>query len=178
MMRLGIIPAVRKESRVFEPGCNVGAILKQMHERYGCQVFGLDISEESITFAREIFKSVPGAAFTAGDVLSTEFFGRLPDDYFTLSYSVSHLIHVPNGEAKDRYVSELKRISRCVVLNERIRGSKEPASPGKNFQDYEKEYGFRLFRQIRKRNKYPAGVFYFAKAQGGQTAPAGKKEKD
>ena len=43
-------------------------------------------------------------------------FKQFEDDYFTLSFTSSHLIHVKNGEEKTRYIEHLKRISKSVVF--------------------------------------------------------------
>jgi len=161
------IPPIGDSSRIFEPGCNVGAILREFQRRYDCLVVGLDISSDAIGFAREkVFKGNKRAEFYVGDVQDPGVLSMYPDNHFSHVFSVAHLVHVPNGPKKRAYIETLKRVGRCVVLYERIANEGDPMSTKRHMEDYETEYGFKLFRKIEKKHsKYPkfTGVFYHTK---------------
>ena len=151
MIQKGFVQNLDSRSRIFEPGCNVGVVLKKLQRMYNCEVYGMDISRDAIAFAnRNVFRNNNGATFFTGDVLDYDFFRRFEDNFFDLSYCVSHLIHVETCEEKTRYIEELKRISKCVLFFERINPGREHVLAARNFEDYEKEYGFTLFKTIEK----------------------------
>lgn len=167
----GKVPPLGPDSRVLEPGCNVGGLLRELWQRHGCEVYGLDISEPAIRLARErVFPANPRATFFVQDVLETGFFARFEDGFFSHAFCLSHLVHVPNVEAKRVYVEELKRVARAVVLYERMATPERPARPGRHYRDYEREHGFTLFRSVDKPNqnpdkpRKPIGMYYHVAA--------------
>lgn len=167
MMDKGLIPEINGKCRVFEPGCNVGAVLRRLQYEFNCEVYGMDISVEAIKFAKgRLFRSNKRATFFTGDVLDHAFFRQFADNYFDLSVSVSHLVHVENCEEKARYIGELIRISKSVVFFERIK-SGDSDNVQRNFEDYETKYGFSLFRKIEKKKGKQIGMYYHTKERIG-----------
>ena len=162
LMREGKIPVLNSQSRVFEPGCSVGGVLKCFQKRWNCEIHGLDLSSEAIEYAKNhIFLNNPKAFFYTGDVLDLSFFSQYPDRHFDLSACVSHLVHVPNKPEKILYLKELQRISKAVVLFERLKPMQN-ASPSKHFMDFE-PLGFILQKTVSKNNNsaLPIGMYYF-----------------
>jgi len=163
------ISEITAESIVFEPGCNAGGVLRRLHRETNCAVAGLDISAAAIDMARnKVFANNPKATFTTGDVLDLEYYRQFSDDHFTHAFCVSHLVHVSNCAEKTAYIEELKRIARNVILYELV----DPKGSGtgmQNFEDYEKKYGFVLYKRFKKRhNGQQIGMFYYSKSYAGE----------
>jgi SAM-dependent methyltransferase len=161
------VPPLDADSRVLEAGCNVGGLLRELQRRHGCEVYGLDIAEDAIRFARErVFAGNPRATFLVQDVLEPGFFARFETGFFSHAFCLSHLVHVPNTDAKSVYIEELKRIARVVVLYERMATPERPARPGRHYRDYERDHGFTLFRSYDKpavkprQPRKPVGLYY------------------
>jgi hypothetical protein len=140
--------------------------LHQLQNKYNCQVVGVDRDAKAIGVARnEAFKNVPDADFYVEDVLNTNLFETYPDNYFSHCFCISHLVHLQIGKKKDDLIASLKRISRNVVVYERV-ATKDDIATKKNrsFQDYEKEYNFHLLRHLTKqaaKKEKRIGVFYW-----------------
>lgn len=151
MIAAGHVPPITRHSHVLEPGCNVGAVLRQLHTRYGCAVTGIDISKDAVTYAQNhVFRDDPKAKFRAGDVLDPTTFEGMQDQQFSHVICVSHLVHVPNGPEKSAYIERLKRLGRSVVFYERIATENDPRVQTRHMEDYAADYGFTLFRADRK----------------------------
>jgi ubiquinone/menaquinone biosynthesis C-methylase UbiE len=154
MIAQDLVPPLNKTSHLLESGCNVAAILKQAAARYNCRVSGLDISEQAITYARtHTFSGNRSATFYVQDVLDWSFFRQFPDNHFSHVICASHLVHVPSGAAKDAYIEELKRIGQCVILFEKLRTDNDPISHDLFPENYSEQYGFSIFRIIKKNHK-------------------------
>ena len=167
MIDSGCIDPITPHDRVFESGCNVGAVLRQIRDRYGCAVSGLDISENAIKFMREsVFSPDEGAECFTGDVRNTAFFERFVDNTFSHTFCVAHLVHVPNGPDKTRTIEELKRISRNVVLFERIHSASDASINRLHYTDYVRDHGFTEFRVLTKPHPHyekRISICYFTK---------------
>lgn len=169
MIAKRLIPPLDGRSRVLESGCNAGGFLRYLADCYGCEIHGLDISDMAIAYARDtMFAGDPRATFYCQDVLEHQFFNRFPADYFSHTFCLSHLVHVPNGPAKRAYIQQLKRISRCVIFFERMPREDKPEKETRHTEDYAAEYGFTLYR------KYPKihpgkwmGLFYWTLEMNG-----------
>lgn len=163
MIERGIIAPIKKDDRVFEPGCNVGGILRQIQLRYKCEVYGLDISANAIEIAKEsIFNNNSRAHLCVGDVLSYDF-AQFEDNYFSHVFCVSHLAHIRKGTDKDHYLEELKRIAQNVVLLEKIT-TNIPENKKIFYEDYSIRYGFALYKKWKKhKNSNPnyVGLYYY-----------------
>jgi hypothetical protein len=110
------------ESRIFEPGCNVGRNLWWLRRAFGCEVVGMDVSARAIeTAVTKLWKGVDRARFVVGDVLAPDALAGFPTGHFDLALTRWHLIHVPAGPCKIAYVQELKRIARTLLVLEPVR---------------------------------------------------------
>jgi len=163
-----LVPPIDATSRIFESGCNVGGVLHYLQKKFGCAVYGVDISPGAIKYAQEYtFKGKSNACFFCENVLNYQFFKQFSDNYFSHVLCVSHLLHVPSGEEKKQFMAELKRIGRCVILYERVMPLHDVPVAGhvRYHEDYEKLYGFTLFKKVRKLQipDKEIGVFYYTK---------------
>jgi hypothetical protein len=149
----GLIPSLSKESRVLEPGSNVGRNLRALWGRYGCEVVGLDISEQAVSLAREqMWKGIDRATFQVANVLTTDFFDTIADNHFDLCITRWHLVCLPKSPEKTRYLEQLQRVSKSLVFfepsgNER-KGTIEYSHNGQyclSFDDWAEDYGLTEF---------------------------------
>jgi SAM-dependent methyltransferase len=152
MTARSLLPRLNADSNVLEPGCNVAQNLWEISRRWNCNIVGVDIDREALAEA-EKRRWRKGAQFTHGNVLEPDTFARFSDKQFDLVFTRWHLIHLPAGDAKQRYVRELKRIGRSGLVL-------EPTSPGKagqiewrqqnsycvSWDDWEAWYGLRRFQ--------------------------------
>ena len=165
LVDIGYIPPITANSRIFEPGCNVGTMLFQLHKMHKCEVYGMDISPDAISYAKsELFSQISQSKFYVGNVLDYSFFKQFKDNFFSLTLVSSHLVHVENCDEKEKYIRELQRISESVIISEKIDSKNEDID--RNFEDYEKKYGFKCFRIRRKPTQTVdkfSGTYYFTK---------------
>ena len=152
MSTRSLLPRLHAGSNVLEPGCNVAQNLWEISRRWNCNIFGVDIDREALAAAAQR-RWRKAAHFTDGNVLEPDTFAKFSDKQFDLVFTRWHLIHLPAGDAKQRYVRELKRIGRSGLVL-------EPMSPGKTGQiewrqqdtycmswdDWEAWYGLRRFQ--------------------------------
>lgn len=77
--------------RFLDIGCNVGTAVEAAH-RLGLEAYGIDIGDQSIGIAREIF---PGGRYHAGPI------GSLPPEWgdFDFVYSAEMIEHLPDPHA-------------------------------------------------------------------------------
>jgi len=165
LVDIGYVPPITVKSKIFEPGCNVGTFLFQLHEMHKCEVYGMDISEGAISYAKsELFSQISQSKFYVGNVLDYSFFKQFKDNFFSHTIVASHLVHVNNCNEKEKYIKELQRISQSVIIFEKIHSKNEDID--RNFEDYEHKYGFKCFRIHRKNtpkiDKF-SGTYYFTK---------------
>jgi hypothetical protein len=151
------IPRLTSSSRVFEGGCNIGQNLYAIHEEFGSQVTGLDISPRAIGDAPKFWgKAYTHAEFVRDDALTTKWFDQIPNDHFDLAFTRWHLIHIPPSEAKRAYVASMKRIAKAFVifepmLDERL-GTVAYHEEGRYslaWEHWESVYGLREYRPAR-----------------------------
>jgi ubiquinone/menaquinone biosynthesis C-methylase UbiE len=167
LVDIGYVPPITENSKIFEPGCNVGTILFQLHQMYKCEVYGMDISPDAISYAeRKLFSQISQSKFYVGDVLEYSFFKQFKDNFFSITIAASHLGHVKNCNEKSKYIKKLQRISQSVIIFNKIHSKNEDIDS--NFEDYERKYGFKCFRIHRKPtptiDKF-SGTYYFTKTQ-------------
>lgn len=149
-----------------EVGCNVGNLLYKLRQNNDYKAIGTARDAEAITYARnKVFSDQPNINLQIVDVLSTDFFDTIPSNSISHCFCMSTMILLPNGREKDNLIRELKRISRCLVLYERIATENDTRTKvNRSFQDYEKEYDFRLFRCISKptaKKEKRIGAYYW-----------------
>ena len=101
-----------------------------------------------------------------------DYFSKYEDKEFTHIFTSSHLIHVPNGERKSKYIEELKRISKNLVFFEKISSDNETQGKKDFLEDYSSKYKMKLYKTLEKNvgNLSPSiplgtirmsGIFYF-----------------
>lgn len=117
----GIVPALDAKSRVFEGGCNLGRNLWAIRQALQCDVTGMDISPTAIKTAREkIWAKLDRVTLVQDNVLTSTWFDSIPDRHFDLAFTRWHLIHIPRGPEKSKYLESLKRISRAFIILEPV----------------------------------------------------------
>jgi len=117
----GIVPALGPASRVFEGGCNLGRNLWAIRKAFGCEVTGMDISPTAIQTAREkIWTKLDRVTLVQDNVLSSAWFDTVPDRHYDLAFTRWHLIHIPRSPDKSKYLQNLKRISKALVILEPV----------------------------------------------------------
>ncbi len=117
MAAASVLPPLRADSKVFEPGCNVAQNLWDLSRRWGSEVEGLDIDRSAIDRAARRRWRRP-ARFSVGNVLDAGALAAFADGRFDLVLTRWHLIHLPAGESKRRYLTELRRIGRAGLILE------------------------------------------------------------
>jgi hypothetical protein len=119
MTAAGIVPALDGQSRVFEGGCNLGRNLWALRQAFQCEVGGMDISPTAIATARDkIWTKLDRVTLVQDNVLTSKWFDGIPDRHFDLAFTRWHLIHIPRGPEKSKYVENLKRIAKAFILLE------------------------------------------------------------
>jgi SAM-dependent methyltransferase len=99
--RLGY-PAER--SRVLDFGCGIGRVTRAMAP-YFEKCYGLDISDNMVTQARELNRAWPRCEFQSGGDL-----GTFPDDHFDMVYCHTVLQHFPARVLIEAKISEFVRV--------------------------------------------------------------------
>jgi hypothetical protein len=163
MQAAAILGLLNPAARVFEPGCNVAQNLWELSRRWRCQVVGLDIDAGALSAAaRRRWPRPP--QFILGNVLDAGTLARFPDGYFDLVFTRWHLIHVPQGEAKQRYLAELRRIGRTGLVLEPVNpaktGTVEWASHGTYCLSWD-DWGARFTPFHPKKKIHDTAVFYW-----------------
>jgi Methyltransferase domain len=121
MTGAGIVPALGPTSRVFEGGCNLGRNLWAIRQAFQCEMSGMDISPTAIKTAREkIWAKLDRVTLVQDNVLTSSWFDTIPDGYFDLAFNRWHLIHIPRGPEKAKYLENLKRISKTFMILEPV----------------------------------------------------------
>jgi ubiquinone/menaquinone biosynthesis C-methylase UbiE len=117
----GIVPALDARSRVLEGGCNLGRNLWAIRQAFQCDVTGMDISPTAIKTAREkIWAKLDRVTLVEDNVLTSKWFDGIPDRHFDLAFTRWHLIHIPRGPEKSKYLENLKRISKTFIILEPV----------------------------------------------------------
>lgn len=82
----------RPGSRILDLACGTGIISGLLHDVYGGEVLGLDISPKMIEIARKKYEGKEGVAFEVGDFIDTAFKG--PFDYIVCHNAFPHFVEV------------------------------------------------------------------------------------
>jgi hypothetical protein len=121
MTAAGIVPPLGATSRVLEGGCNLGRNLWAIRHAFQCEVTGMDISPTAIKTAREkIWAKLDRVTLVQDNVLTSSWFDTIPDRHFDLAFTRWHLIHIPRGPEKSRYLENLKRVSKSFIILEPV----------------------------------------------------------
>ena len=94
----------RPGSKILDLGCGTGVISGLLHDEYGGDVLGLDVSPKMIEVARRKYDGKEGVTFEVGDFLDPSFTGRF--DYIVCYNAYPHFVDV------DAFV---ERISDCLA---------------------------------------------------------------
>jgi len=117
MNAAALLPALGPNSHVLEPGCNVAQNLWEIGRRWQCEIYGLDIDREALAQAAKRPWPRPAHLFEA-DVLESGALEKFSDHQFDLVVTRWHLVHLPPGERKQRYVRELRRVGKAGLILE------------------------------------------------------------
>lgn len=171
MQESGVIPPLSKESRIFEPGCNVGRNLLYLRKKFGSEVVGIDISREAIDIAvNDVWKNSDRVNFMVDNVLTSSYYESIGDDWFDLCITRWLLVAIPKSEQKANFLEQLKRISRTLVILEPFQEERQGTIEYYHGGDYcfshdnwEEDYGLKAFE-----TSLPLGghtrVFYSSKS--------------
>jgi SAM-dependent methyltransferase len=112
-------PLIYKEPNpiVFEPGCNTGKMLTYFKDTFNAQIIGADIDEPSIEIANEICDKTD--KFYCVDTVNSDFLQKFKNKEITLTILSSHLVHTLHYPNFERYISELLRISKYILIHEK-----------------------------------------------------------
>lgn len=83
---------IKKGSKVLDLACGTGIISGVLHDRYGAEVLGLDISGEMIKIAMRKYEGKEGVRFLQGDFYSAKGLGRF--DYVICHNAFPHFLDV------------------------------------------------------------------------------------
>lgn len=83
---------IRSGSRVLDLACGTGIISGVLHDRYGAEVLGLDVSPKMIEIAKAKYKGKEGVHFECGDFYETSF--REEFDYVICHNAFPHFVDV------------------------------------------------------------------------------------
>ena len=168
-----IIPKLTKTSKILEPGCSVGQNLWYLKKKYDCNIYGIDISKSAITKAKENFKNLDNIFFETCNVLKTNYFDNLSDNFFDVIIVRNHLLNIPFSSNKIDYVEILKQKSKCLIIMEQFKENYFQTNvfhEGKyvlSWEDWSKEYNLKEF-YVEDLKRYRANapnekVYYFLK---------------
>ena len=171
MQGSGIIPTLSPESKLFEPGCNVGRNLLYLRKKFGCEVVGMDISQDAIDIAtNEVWKGYDRAVFLVDNVVTSSYYEAIEDNSFDLCITRWLLVHIPKSEQKTRFIEQLKRISKALVIlepfQEEQQGVIEYYHGGDycfSYDNWEDDYGLKVFETSSSLGGHTT-VFYSSKS--------------
>ena len=116
-----ILPEITKNSKILEPGCSVGQNLWYLKKKYDCHVYGIDISKNAIDQAKENFKKLSNIYFETCNVLKTNYFNKLKNNFFDIILVRNHLLNIPFSKDKIEYVKILKQKTKCLIVMEQFK---------------------------------------------------------
>lgn len=79
-----------KDSKILDYGCGMGGVTKLFHDKYGCEVDGIELSENELTKAKVTFGDIAGINFK----LTQDF--EFPEANYDLVFSSQVIEHVHN----------------------------------------------------------------------------------
>jgi len=98
IMVLAGLGSFSKESKVLDVGCGIGGPVMLLHEKYGCHVHGISISEKGVLKARELAKQKgydSHLTFAIADAKDN----KLPDASFDIVWAMESF-HLIDDKAK------------------------------------------------------------------------------
>lgn len=153
MQKSGVMPTLSPDSRLFEPGCNVGRNLLYLRKKFDSEVVGMDISQDAIDIAmNDVWKGYDRATFLVDNVVTSSYYESIEDDWFDICFTRWLLVHIPKSEQKTRFIEQLKRISKTLVIlepfQEERQGSIEYYHDGDycfSYDNWKEDYGLKAF---------------------------------
>lgn len=132
----------------------MGRNLLYLRRKFGSEVVGMDISREVIDIAvNDVWKNSDRAEFILDNVLTSSYYESIEDDWFDLCITRWLLVGIPKSEQKTKFVEQLKRISKTLVIFEPIheesQGTVQYYHDGEyclSFDNWEEDYGLKIFR--------------------------------
>ena len=103
-----VYKSLNSQSRVLDVGCGSGAILNNIKTKTGCQVYGVDISENAVQAAKKIY----GIDIFNGDIKDTTW----PDSYFDVITAWQYLEHVNDPNQNVEKMSHLLKKDGLLIL--------------------------------------------------------------
>ncbi|MBN1974702.1 MAG: class I SAM-dependent methyltransferase [Sedimentisphaerales bacterium] len=107
-IRKEIYNCLDNESRVLDVGCGSGSILNDIRKRTGCQVYGVDISENAVQTAKELY----GIDIFKGDIKDSTW----QDNYFDVITAWQYLEHVNDPNQNVEKMCRLLKNSGWLIL--------------------------------------------------------------
>jgi 2-polyprenyl-3-methyl-5-hydroxy-6-metoxy-1,4-benzoquinol methylase len=99
---------LNSQSRVLDVGCGSGAFLNNIKAKTGCQVFGVDISENAVQAAKKLF----GIDVFHGDIKDSIW----PDCYFDIITAWQYLEHVNDPNQNIEKMSHLLKKDGVLII--------------------------------------------------------------
>jgi len=141
---LGELLASTRARRVLDVGCGSGRLFP-VYARAGVkEVVGQDVSQVALRLAREGHPG-PEVSTVCRTVRELDY----PEGYFDLVVSNRVLQHVPGGEV-ERCVDKLCSLGKAVYVNELTASDGLPETPTMFRHDYERLFGARGFKTVRR----------------------------
>ena len=103
------VERIKRDDRVIDVGCGIGALAHKIAERTGASVCGIDLSESNIDQARERF-SGSGERYIVGRAPEA-----LPQEDFDVAVLSNVLEHVPGRPDFIRRVQEATHVGRFLI---------------------------------------------------------------
>lgn len=170
MSEKNLLPAINRESKIFEPGCNLGKNIYYLQQAYGCEVYGLDISKEVIEYTkRKYWRKRARYTFYVENALTTSVFDKFEDNFFDLVITKAHLQHIPRSQQKKQYIDNLKRIGKALLIWECSHPDRNQVAlyySGRHclsWDHYDKEYGLIEYQPVCIKLPANEKIFYLKK---------------
>jgi len=120
-------------SRVLDIGCGVGFVARHLNDRYGMEVFGIDVDPEQIALAEEYSGDNEGLHFEVADATSLPF----EDNHFDMVLSFMVVHHIGDWKGVLEEISRVLQPGGTCVFHEIT----YPESMVKVFRPMAKKYG-------------------------------------
>jgi hypothetical protein len=123
---------IKKNMRVFEPGCGCGKMLYYIVDKFDVHGFGADIYKPSFKIASDadIFKEM---TFKLIDCYKSNFLETYDDNFFDFTFCSSYLGHLTHLEDFNLYLDRLLRVSKITIVFERNNSTLSKYLSNKNF---------------------------------------------
>ena len=99
---------LNSQSKVLDVGCGAGSILNKIRNKTGCEVYGVDISENAVQSAKKFFD----IDVFHGDIKEAAW----PENYFDVITAWQYLEHVPDPNQNIEKMSHLLKNDGTLIL--------------------------------------------------------------